>query len=178
MQHLHIHAPTHARTHASMRRQDDHASRYTTARTLRKFNKKNVAMYLQTLLVINCGTRIARPMAAVDDGDKGQGQGKEQVKGKGQGQLGRKGTPNHRKTGQGGRSGRALRHQDLDCWQRGGRHVRQPKQMASCATQYKQSSLAHKQAAAAAQQQAPVPALHLASLCLHPAKQHDRLPAA
>ena len=35
--------------HAHARKQDGHASRYTTARTLRKFNKKNVVMYLQTL---------------------------------------------------------------------------------------------------------------------------------
>jgi len=61
-------------------------------------------------------------------------------------------------------------------------HARQNKSLrtASCKTQYKQSSLAHKQAAAAVQQQQPAPALHRASLCrLHlAAKQPDRLPTA
>ena len=40
---LHLHARTHARTHASRQRQDEHASRCTTA------HKKNAGMHLQTL---------------------------------------------------------------------------------------------------------------------------------
>ena len=40
---LHLHARTHARTHASRQRQDEHASRCTTA------HKRNAGIYLQTL---------------------------------------------------------------------------------------------------------------------------------
>ena len=73
---LHLHARTHARTHASRQRQDEHASRCTTA------HKKNAGMYTickRSAEVMHSGTRMAKPMAAVDDDDEGQARGRGRV---------------------------------------------------------------------------------------------------
>ena len=141
--HLHIHAPTHARTRESSQRQDEHASRYTTARTLRKFNKKNAVMYLQTLL--SC-IRI------------------------------------HERRGRSERRAKGVTeeaHHNIRTWTRGstaaGMYSSQNKWLPVQHNTSKAARLTSRQ-----RQQAPAPALHLASLChLHLAADHTGLlPAA